>query len=796
MSSLPHVKRLTIFLSVVLLLTAETVYFLAFPTSISATLLRLGFGLIIVVSLIEVSFHFGEQLQDQIVQETRRREAMAGELHLRSSALETAVNAIVITNRQGQIIWVNSAFTTLTGYTREEVVGKNPRLLRSGAHDEPFYRQMWETILSGQAWQGEVVNMRKDGRTYTEEQTITPVLDENGRISHFIAIKQDITKRKEAEDELKQFTERLEAIHDIDQAILARRSPEEIAQVALERLRGFVHWSRASVFLLDSENKQAVTLLLSDQSGLTLKESHHFRYEHEQVLQMARDNKIYHVPDIKDDPGSDLCSWLKSTGLQAYVSVPIMVQTDKLIGLLNLGSDVPYAFTDKQLAITREITNSLAIALQHSHLYIAERAQRERAEALQRTGIALNSTLDFKQVMDLIMDQVARVVPFDMGNMIIIEGNEAHISHSRGYEQLDPDLPAQIEKLRFNIDQTPNLRHIRETQQPLIIGDVWEYPGWLREKGAPQTRAWLGVPILINGQIVVIFALSKRQPRYFGQEHVELLQAFAAQASLALENARLYEELRAHAAMLEDRVAERTRALAEANERLTELDRLKSKFISDISHELRTPITNVNIYIDLLERGKPEKHGRYYQILRQETLRLTHLIESIFDESRQTSHLRQAEYRLVDLNQIVREVVGAHEDRIRTRQLDLELTLDPQLPPILGEHTHLTRVVTNLLVNAINYTPEGVISVQTLQNGRHISLRVADTGMGIVPEDIPHLFDRFYRGQNASQSTIPGIGLGLGVVKEIVSLHHGEVQVQPRETGGTVFEVRLPIPGR
>ncbi|MCH8901479.1 MAG: PAS domain S-box protein, partial [Chloroflexi bacterium] len=133
---------------------------------------------------------------------TERKQAEAA-LRLQSAALESAANAIVITDREGRITWVNPAFTRLTGYTAQEVLGQNPRILKSGEHDEQFYKQIWETILAGQVWSGEIINRRKDGGLYTEEQTITPVCDERGAISHFIAIKQDVTERKRAEEALR-----------------------------------------------------------------------------------------------------------------------------------------------------------------------------------------------------------------------------------------------------------------------------------------------------------------------------------------------------------------------------------------------------------------------------------------------------------------------------------------------------------------------------------------------------------------------------------------------------------------
>ena len=129
---------------------------------------------------------------------TERKQAEA-RLHLQSTALESAANAIVITDRVGSMIWANSAFTRLTGYSLEEILGQNPRFLKSGQHDPAYYQNLWETILAGHVWQAEMVNRRKDGSLYTEETTITPVKDEQGKVTHFIAVKQDITARKQAE---------------------------------------------------------------------------------------------------------------------------------------------------------------------------------------------------------------------------------------------------------------------------------------------------------------------------------------------------------------------------------------------------------------------------------------------------------------------------------------------------------------------------------------------------------------------------------------------------------------------
>src|SRR5579863_7509505 len=134
--------------------------------------------------------------QRAALEERKRAEAL---LHLRTTALEAAASGVLITDRNGQIVWVNEAFAALTGYSADEVLGKNPRLLQSGKHGAAFYQNLWMTILAGHVFRSEVVNRRKDGSLYTEEMIITPVRNPQGEMTHLIDIKQDVSDRKRAE---------------------------------------------------------------------------------------------------------------------------------------------------------------------------------------------------------------------------------------------------------------------------------------------------------------------------------------------------------------------------------------------------------------------------------------------------------------------------------------------------------------------------------------------------------------------------------------------------------------------
>lgn len=161
------------------------------------------------------------------------------QLRLQGEALAAAANAIIITDAAGVIRWVNPAFTKLTGYTADEAIGANPRILKSGQHDSAFYRQMWETIQSGQVWHSDVVNKRKDGRLYVEEMIITPVRNASNAITHFIATKQDVTERRQAQEQLQQLN-------------------ADLARSQLELLETYENLKHAQTKLIQAEKMEIV----------------------------------------------------------------------------------------------------------------------------------------------------------------------------------------------------------------------------------------------------------------------------------------------------------------------------------------------------------------------------------------------------------------------------------------------------------------------------------------------------------------------------------------------------------
>ncbi len=211
---------------------------------------------------VEISLgHRGSDKQLEVISTIKDRSlhsSLETQLRLQSAALEASANAIVITDLEGQIIWANPAFTTLTGYTVAEAVGQNPSILSSGAHQSAFYKTLWETILAGNVWRDAIINRRKDGGLYTEEMTITPVKDFTGEISHFIAIKQDITEQVAREkmvlqlyESERQQREISEALYEVSTGLTSTLDVDGILDNLLDQIDRVVPFDSGSVLLLD-----------------------------------------------------------------------------------------------------------------------------------------------------------------------------------------------------------------------------------------------------------------------------------------------------------------------------------------------------------------------------------------------------------------------------------------------------------------------------------------------------------------------------------------------------------------
>jgi signal transduction histidine kinase len=238
---------------------------------------------------------------------------------------------------------------------------------------------------------------------------------------------------------------------------------------------------------------------------------------------------------------------------------------------------------------------------------------------------------------------------------------------------------------------------------------------------------------------------------------------------------------------------------------LKALDRMKSRFITNISHELRTPITTIKLYVTLMQQASPEKWRKYLDILAWEAEHQARLIEGILQISQIDTGRLEMKPLPMPLNQLLEVVIANRRALAQERGLALEYRPFPNGENkvaaglvTLVDPKHMRQALDNLVKNAIQYTPEGggvaiSTSKEEAEDRKWATVTVADTGMGIPEEELPHVFERFFRGQKPRVMQISGIGLGLAVVKEIVTLHGGQVTVESEENEGSTFTIWLPL---
>lgn len=322
----------------------------------------------------------------------REHEADLAKLRLRGAALEAAANSIIITDNRGTIEWVNPAFCQLSGYGMGEVLGRTPRaLVHSGVQDPATYQDLWRTILAGYVWHGEIVNRRKDGSQYTEDQTITPVRDANGVVSHFIAIKQDVTDRKQVEQALREQIRFAQALNVIAQSIATYSNSPSILKDAVEVVGRDLAVDRALIYNVSFESMQAVALCEWRDLVLTTTPSTRDSYPLPLFLggaQHMRDTRQWiasHADAVAPQltgPAADLLH--RRVGVQSLLWFPFDFRDDGYHLLVLSQHHAKRAWRTKEFEFLGAVCQQISIALATIQMSDARRKGEERMAELSR----------------------------------------------------------------------------------------------------------------------------------------------------------------------------------------------------------------------------------------------------------------------------------------------------------------------------------------------------------------------------------------------------------------------------
>jgi signal transduction histidine kinase len=412
------------------------------------------------------------------------------------------------------------------------------------------------------------------------------------------------------------------------------------------------------------------------------------------------------------------------------------------------------------------------------------RTRFDYAETIQNVSQALTRTLNAEEITAQVQRALAETMAPSSCRLLVQSVDDGRFHPSDGsLTQLDCD---------------------EDTRRALLAGQILDAPAVAMLSGCrlPRGTALL-IPVCFETRLVGILALgTKKSGAAYGPRDFELLRTLANQTAIALRNAASYGRVTELLSSLETRVEERTRELREAqaelqatNQKLRELDRLKTRFFSDASHELRTPLTLVLGPLEEVRRESsslPAELRRLVDVAHKNAARLLVLTDTLLDLSRLDEGRMQPSYRVEQLGPIVEET--AEPFRWLAEQRDIAFRLHSVAEPLLVrcDATMISKVVGNLLANALKFTTRGSIDIDVRASNGRVNVQVVDTGPGIPAAEIPTIFDRYQQASTATQSRFGGSGLGLALVRELTELHGGSVEVESEEGHGTTFTVSLP----
>ncbi len=478
------------------------------------------------------------------------------------------------------------------------------------------------------------------------------------------------------------------------------------------------------------------------------------------------------------------CGPHAKTIIHSWLGVPLIFGSE-IIGMLALDKKEIGFYNQEHARLAAAFAAQAAVAIENARLYEKARRHAFELETLAQISAALRTAKSVPELMPILMQKTVAAVNATYSVLFLVDEETG---------ELVSQLSSPPGIYRSGLRQPPGdgiTGYVATTQEVHISEDIIHDPLLSLLPGEracfQNTKSAISVPLQTPDKLIGVMHIGSVEKRKYTEADIRLITAVCNIAANALNRAAVMDTL-------EERVADRTRKLAEANSRLKELDTLKSKFIADISHELRTPVATLNLYMDLLQRGKPEKKLKYMQILRQKTDQLVRLTDDILNISRLNLYEGNQPFTAVNLNETAAIVVAMYQERAQAADISLSFNPAEQLPPVWAERNQLLQAITNLIDNALNYTPAGFIQITTylLAKSQQVCLQIQDTGIGIAPEEIPHIFQRFYRGQAVSQSNTSGTGLGLAIVNEIVDLHNGRIIVESELGKGSIFRVCLP----
>jgi PAS domain S-box-containing protein len=669
-------------------------------------------------------------------------------LKLRERAISSTNNGVVITDAQHPdypIIYVNPAFEKITGYTYGEVMGYNCRILQCQETEQPGLDELRAAIKEGRSCTIVIRNYRKDGTLFWNELSISPIYDDNGKLTHFIGIQNDITKRQEAEAAIKE--------------------KEERWQLALQGNNdGIWDWNIKT-------NEVFFSAHWKEMLGYE---------EHEIANNLDEWSKRVHPDDL---------DWVRQI-IKDHLTkkTPFYISEHRV-----QCKDGSYKWIlDRGQALWDEQGN--AVRMVGSHTDITERVQVKQAleQQLQRTLLLKKITEKIRQTLDI--KEIFATSAIEIGKALQVDRSLIHsyISEPTSYiplvaEYVVPGFSSML-GTEIPIETNPHAAQLISQDQAIATNNVYSEPLLQTLTSlceAIQLKSMLAIRISHQGEPKGVICL--HQCSHFRQwtpEEIELLEAVAAQFGIGLTQAALLEQ----ETRQREELTFKNFALEQAKRAAEAANKAKSEFLAMMSHEIRTPMNAViGMTGVLLDTNLTSQQQDFVETIRSSGEALLSIINDILDFSKIESGKLELEKQSFDLRNCIEQVLDILAPKAEEKNIELAYLINSQVPAqIISDVTRVRQILINLLGNAIKFTKTGevILSVHakpiegSIPTAYEILFAIKDTGIGIAPDKMERLFQPFSQADASTTRQYGGTGLGLVISKRLSEMMGGSLWVE------------------